>query len=403
MKTLTDTVERLGRENARTLIGGAPEGFDALFIAALSEAGAGAGNDVMVVARDDVSMARKAEALAFFSPAVECLEFPAWDCLPYDRVSPRGGLVNRRIDTLAQLSDAGNKEKTGKGNTGRVVLTTVSALLQRIPPRRGFADSALALNTGRRLDPGELDRFLLAQGYFRSDTVMEPGEYAKRGGIVDVFPAGAEAPLRLDFFGDELDGLRVFDPATQRTTASLTSAVLRPVSEVLLDEASITRFRSAYRVLFAKAGDDDPLYEAVSAGHRHIGMEHWLPLFHDRLETILDYLPGAHVVLDHQAEEARDARLDLIGEYYLTRRGFADKKPQGGTVQSGAVYHPVPPEAMFLDAREWDDLLSRHAVSQLSPFAVPLSADASDAGGRGGHDFADVRVRPEANVFDAFA
>ena len=154
MKTLTDTVERLGRENARTLIGGVPEGFDALFITALSEAGAGAGNDVMVVARDDVSMARKAEALAFFSPAVECLEFPAWDCLPYDRVSPRGGLVNRRIDTLARLSDTGNMEKTRKGNTGRVVLTTVSALLQRIPPRRGFADSALALNTGRRLDPG---------------------------------------------------------------------------------------------------------------------------------------------------------------------------------------------------------------------------------------------------------
>jgi transcription-repair coupling factor (superfamily II helicase) len=394
LKTLTDTVKRLDGGNARTMIGGAPEGFDALLIAALSKAGSG--QDVVVVARDDVSMARKAEALAFFAPETEVLEFPAWDCLPYDRVSPRGELVNRRIDTLARLAGKDTK------NTGRVVLTTVSALLQRVPPRQGIADSALTLNIGKRLDPGELDRFLLAQGYFRSDTVMEPGEYAKRGGIVDVFPAGAEAPLRLDFFGDELEGLRVFDPATQRTTEKLTSAVLRPVSEILLDEASISRFRSAYRVLFAKAGDDDPLYEAISAGRRHIGMEHWLPLFHERLETLLDYLPDAHVVLDHQAEEARDARLELIAEYYLTRRGFADAKPKGGLAQTGAVYHPVPPEAMFLDAGQWDDLLSRHAVGRLSPFTVPASDGVIDAGGRGGHDFADVRVRPDGNVFDAF-
>ena len=397
MDTLTDTIKRLGSENVRTLVGGAPEGFDALLIASLAEAG----RDVMVVARDDVCMARKAEALAFFAPALRCLEFPAWDCLPYDRVSPRAELVNRRIDTLARLEEGRSEKKAGGEETGRVVLTTVSALSQRIPPRQGFADSALALEVGRQIDPGELDRFLLVQGYFRSETVMEPGEYAKRGGIVDVFPAGAETPIRLDFFGDELDGLRGFDPATQLTTDTLTSAVLRPVSEVLLDEASMTRFRSGYRVLFAKAGDDDPLYGAVSAGQRHIGMEHWLPLFHDRLETLLDYLPGAHVVLDHQCEEALAARLDLIAEYYLTRKGFAETKPKGGPVQAAAVYHPVPPEAMFLDAREWDDLLAKHPVSQLSPFSAPEGAGATDAGGRGGHDFADIRVRPDANVFDA--
>ena len=393
MDTLTDTIKRLGQDNVRTLLGGAPEGFDTLLIAALAERG----RDVVVVARDDVSMARKAEALAFFAPEVGCLEFPAWDCLPYDRVSPRTELVNRRIDTLARLAEGVREE------TGRVVLTTVSALSQRVPPRQGFADSALVLNVGHPMDPGQLDRFLLANGYFRSDTVMEPGEYAKRGGIVDVFPAGAEFPLRLDFFGDELDGLRGFDPATQMTTETLTSAVLRPVSEVLLDETSITRFRSAYRVLFAKAGDDDPLYGAISAGQRHIGMEHWLPLFHERLETLLDYLPGAHVVLDHQCEEALASRLELIGEYYLTRKGFADTKPKGGLVQAGTVYHPVPPDAMFLDDREWDDLLAKHPVSQLSPFAAPEGANATDAGGRGGHDFADVRVRPDANVFDALS
>ena len=407
MDSLNNIAKRLGAGGAgaagRTLLGGVPEGFDALLIGALAGE-AGDTGDVLVIARDDVGMARHAEALAFFAPGVECLEFPAWDCLPYDRVSPKPELVNRRIDTLARLMDS-----NGAGGRGRVILTTVSAVLQRVPPQHGFADASMTLEAGRQLNPDDLDGFLQINGYARTDTVMEPGEFAKRGGIVDVFPTGAKDPLRLDFFGDELEGLRAFDAASQRTTGSLKTATLRPVSEVLLDEASISRFRSGYRVLFAKAGDDDPLYGAVSAGHRQIGMEHWLPLFHEKLETLLDYLPQARVILDHQAEEARDARLELIAEYYITRRGFADAKPGashghiGG--QTGAVYHPVPPEALFLDAKEWEGLLTRRSVSQLSPFSTP-DGDAAidgviDAGARAGHDFADVRVQPDANVFDA--
>ncbi|MBI2978511.1 MAG: DEAD/DEAH box helicase, partial [Rhodospirillales bacterium] len=129
-------------------------------------------------------------------------------------------------------------------------------------------------------------------------------------------------------------------------------------------------------------------------------MEHWLPLFYDSLEALLDYLPGAAVVLDHQAEEARDARLDLIAEYYAARRDIA-AGPAGG----GAVYHPVPPEALFLDECEWKALLEDRAVGVLSPFAAPEAMgegyDAADAGGHQGRDFADVRVQPGANVFDA--
>ena len=316
--------------------------------------------------------------------------------LAFGRPFFQGGLINRRIDTLARLAEGVREE------TGRVVLTTVSALSQRVPPRQGFADSALVLNVGHPMDPGQLDRFLLANGYFRSDTVMEPGEYAPRGGIVDVFPTGAAEPLRLDFFGDELEALRTFDAASQRTTGKLKMAELKPVSEVMLDDGAISRFRSGYRVLFAKAGDDDPLYGAVSAGHRHIGMEHWLPLFHEKLETLLDYAPEARIVLDHQAEEARDARLDLIAEYYAARRSFLDAKPKTGLGPAGAPYHPVPPEALFLDAKDWDRLLADRSVAGLSPFAVPDDGPgAIDAGARAGHDFADVRVRPDANVFDA--
>ncbi|MCH7936577.1 MAG: transcription-repair coupling factor, partial [Proteobacteria bacterium] len=227
MDALKETIKRLDAASGRVSIGGAPDGFDALLLAALAERD-GKGREVLFVARDDIGMARTSEALAFFAPGLERLEFPAWDCLPYDRVSPRPELVSLRIDTLTRLL-----EPPGVGR-GRMVLTTVSAFIQRVPPRKGFADAVLTVTQGQRLDPARLIDFLSRHGYVRSDTVMEPGEFAQRGGIVDVFPGGADNPLRLDFFGDEVDAIRVFEAAGQRTTGEQESVLLKPVSEVLL-------------------------------------------------------------------------------------------------------------------------------------------------------------------------
>lgn len=367
----------------RTLIGGAPAGYDALVLAELAQ-----GREVLFVARDDGQLAATAEALAFFAPGLERLEFPAWDCLPYDRVSPNGEIVARRIDCLTRLLD----EPVGKG--GRLVLTTVAALAQRVPPRAAFKGASLKIAIGDRRAPDDLAAFLVGNGYGRAETVMEPGEFALRGGILDVYPPGAPQPLRLDFFGDELDGIRTFDPVSQRTSGKAEAAVLKPVSEVPLDEAAVSRFRSGYRALVGGGAAADPLYESVSAGRRHMGMEHWLPLFHEGLETLLDYLPAAAVVLDHQAEEARDSRSDQIDEYYSARRSTAE------TAYGGAPYHPVPPASLFLDAAGWGDLLSGRAVVQLSPFGVPEETGL-DAGGRGGKDFADARLQTGVNLFEA--
>ena len=367
----------------RTLIGGAPAGYDALVLAELAQ-----GRDVLFVARDDGQLAATAEALAFFAPGLDRLEFPAWDCLPYDRVSPNGEIVARRIDCLTRLLD----EPAGKG--GRLVLTTVAALTQRVPPRAAFKGASLKIAIGDRRAPDDLAAFLVGNGYGRAETVMEPGEFALRGGILDVYPPGAPQPLRLDFFGDELDGIRTFDPVNQRTSGKAEAAVLKPVSEVPLDEAAVSRFRSGYRALVGGGAAADPLYESVSAGRRHMGVEHWLPLFHEGLETLLDYLPEAAVVLDHQAEEARDSRFDQIDEYYSARRSTAE------TAYGGAPYHPVPPASLFLDAAGWGDLLSGRAVVQLSPFGVPEETGL-DAGGRGGKDFADARLQTGVNLFEA--
>ena len=157
-------------------------------------------------------MARFAAALAFFHPEIEALTFPAWDCLPYDRVSPNGEIVSRRIDTLTRLATAPTRQAA-------IVLTTVNALVQRVPPRRLFDGRVLTLGPGGRIALDRLQSFFRNNGYIRTDTVREPGEYAMRGGIVDLYPAGAAQPVRLDFFGDTLEmpaRLRPADAALDR-------------------------------------------------------------------------------------------------------------------------------------------------------------------------------------------
>jgi transcription-repair coupling factor (superfamily II helicase) len=387
----------------RSLLSGTPDGVDALMVAELAREAQG---DTLVVARDDGRMARLSEALAFFAPDVEILEFPGWDCVPYDRVSPHVDVVARRIDTLSKLAQSGPGSKLAQSGPGsklaqgpgkRVILTTVAALLQRVPPRRKLEANSFVARAGARISVDALVSFLGRNGYTRADTVMEPGEFAVRGGIIDLFPPGIAEPLRLDFFGDDLDTVRSFDPMSQRTTGKLDGFTLEPVSEVLLDEPSIARFRTGYREAFGIPGSNDPLYEAISAGIKFTGMEHWLPLFHDGLDTLFAYVPEGAVILDAQADEAAEARWALILEYYEARRTISGS----GVVDAGMVYHPIPPPHLYVERDEWSRQLSFRPVVQLSQFSAPESPTSVDAEGKPGRDFADVRSLPGANVYDA--
>ena len=267
-------------------------------------------------------MARFAAALAFFHPELDALTFPAWDCLPYDRVSPNSEIVSRRIDTLTRLA-------TGAGDTPRVVLTTVNALVQRVPPRSLFDGRVLILRPGGRIGARPVAELLSATTATSAPTrCANPANLRCAAASSTSIPQGRPQPLRLDFFGDTLESIRSFDPLTQRSTGKLDQAALRPVSEVLLDDAAIRRFRSRYREQFGATGTDDPLYESVSAGRRYVGMEHWLPLYYEQLETLFDYLPGAGLSFDHQAEEARDHRLEAIADFYAARHNV---RPWRGT------------------------------------------------------------------------
>src|SRR5271170_2879139 len=383
MTGLTEIIRSLSQRPRAVTLFGAPEGYDAAAV------GAGAAQSWLHVCRDDGRMARFAAALGFFHPELNVLTFPAWDCLPYDRVSPNGEIVSRRIDTLTRLATAPPDKL--------VVLTTVNALVQRVPPRGLFDGRVLTLRTGGRVGLDRLQSFFRNNGYIRTDTVRESGEFAIRGGIVDLFPAGAAEPLRLDFFGDTLESVRSFDPLSQRSTGKLDGAALRPVSEVLLDEDAVRRFRSRYREQFGATGTDDPLYESVSAGRRYPGMEHWLPFYYERLETLFDYLPGAGISLDYQAEEVRGHRLEAIGDSYAARHNVTPVARAGAP-----VYRPIQPDQLYLDRREWQAALHGRPVVQLSPFGADSSdGDAFDAGARPARSFAAERADPNIVLFEA--
>ncbi len=370
----------------RIILGGAPEGFDARLLLREREKG----RPVLHVARDDKRAEAMRAALAVLAPDVVVLDFPAWDCLPYDRVSPNPEISSRRMATLAALAD---------GLPGAfVVLSTLGAVTQRIPAAEVVRASSFRAVVGERVDEARLKAFLTRMGFSPVSTVAEPGDYAIRGGIVDIYPPGPGGPVRLDFFGDVLDGARRFDAASQRTIEKLARVEFAPVSEVVLDEAGITRFRQNYRVEFGSAGTDDPLYEAVSAGRKHQGMEHWLPFFHDRLETIFDYLPTASVLLDDQVTPARLARWAAIDDAYDARAEAMAAKGRMDT-----VYKPVPPGLLYLDDAGWEAAVAGHRLVQLSPLAQPPGPGVLDAGGRIGRSFAPERQQEKISLFDALA
>jgi transcription-repair coupling factor (superfamily II helicase) len=375
-------------------LAGVADGAEARVVADLARAVASGANppavSAAVVCRDGSRMAALSRALVFFAPDIEVLEFPAWDCLPYDRVSPHPAAVAQRMMTLARLARV-----TGRAHPA-VLLTTVNAVLQRVPERALIAKQSLSAAPGNVLPMAGITQWLELNGFNRAATVREAGDYAVRGGIIDLFAPGRDAPVRLDFFGDTLETIRSFDPETQRTTEELRALDLVPMAEFQLTSDTIRLFRTGYVAAFGAAEPDDVLYQAVSEGRRHAGMEHWLPLFHRQMETLFDYIFGSPIVTEPLAEEAAHERLAQIADYYQARKDALGK--DGG----GAPYKPLPPDRLYLAEDEWRARLQGAALAHLTPFAAPdTAADTIDIGAHAGHNFTAERNTPGANVFEA--
>ena len=374
----------------------APDGFDAVVLADLTRALAKSGGErpaVLVhVARESQRAQPFRDALAFAAPDIEILDFPAWDCQAYDRVSPNTAIAARRMTVLSRLA-----RSKASSERPRIVSTTVSALVQRLPPLGRVAQDSFSAAPGNSVSTDDLVAWLETNGFMRSDTVRDTGEYAVRGGIIDLFAPGLVQPVRLDFFGATLESIRTFDAETQRSTGQMRSLDLVPMSEVQLTTDTIRNFRQAYLAKFGAQTRRDPLYDTISEGRRHPGMEHWLPLFYGSMGTLFDYVGDCPVVLDPLAEEAANERLSNIKDHYDARASAFEQSP------STVTFKPLPPESLYLTPAEWRDRLAKRPVVRMTAFAAsaPAGATVVDCGAKPGRSFAPERAEDGRNVFDA--
>jgi transcription-repair coupling factor (superfamily II helicase) len=369
----------------RTILSGLPDGLDAMVLPEVALAAGARG--LMHVCRDDQHVAALEEQISYFDSTMELLRFPAWDCLPYDRVSPSADILARRLAVLARL--------VKPSGTPFILLTTTNAVLQRTIPQSLIEQGTFIANPGQRVNGDKLQAFLVGNGFSRVGTVVDPGDFAVRGGLIDIYPPGAGVPVRLDFFGDTLESIRSFDAQSQRSIAQLKTLVLHPANEVLLNTQSISSFRSGYAEAFGGIDINDPLYESVTSARRYQGMEHWLPLFHGSLGTIFDYVPHAVLSLAHASAESMAARHEQVEEFYDARREAQTKQSFGA-----APYKPLKPGRLYLSADEWEQLCADRTVLEQSPFESPSSSTISFSG-RQGRSFAAERAEAGGNVYDA--
>ena len=379
---MTDIQKILTAKKPMTLAG-APAGFLPWLAADLARAAKGR---AVFIAPDEAAMRALADAAGYFAPELEVLSFPAWDCLPYDRSSPSLRATSERLGTLHAL-----QRKTERP---QLLVTTVNAATQRTLTPFRVRQLVARLAPGERIDRDRLASLLQANGYVRTDTVADAGEFAVRGGLVDLFPAGRSEALRLDFFGDEIESVRRFDPTTQRTIASAEGGfTLLPASETLLDEESIKRFRARYREKFGATATGDPVYQAVSEGRRLAGVDHWLPLFEERLDTLFAHLSDDDIVVrDTHDAGAADARFEAIADYY-------ENRTRAQTAGPGS-YRPLEPDTLYLPREEWRDLIEARPLHLITQFHEPESATVLDFEVDAARDFAPERSQ-NANVYEA--
>lgn len=379
-------LQKIVRATAPLTLAGVPTGFLPWLLADLARA---ATKRAVFIAADEAEMRAIASAAHYFAPDLDTVSFPAWDCLPYDRASPTLRVMAERVAALHKLQ----QPLSGP----QLLVTTANAAAQRTLTPFRVRQLVATLKPGERIGRDKLAALLQANGYQRVETVIDSGEFAVRGGLVDLFPSGEEHGLRLDFFGDEIESVRTFDPADQRTTGRVDGFTLLPASEALLDDESVKRFRSRYRERFGANATGDPLYQAISESRRLSGMEHWLPLFEEKLTTLFDHLgpvddDGTIIARGSGVPAAIDARFEAISDYHANRVRAQSSDP--------GSYRPLPADSLYLTADEWATRLLTARAHLVSQFHEPESVAVVDFEVDGPKDFGPERAAG-ANVYEA--
>ncbi|MCQ2965225.1 MAG: transcription-repair coupling factor [Alphaproteobacteria bacterium] len=338
------------------ILSGIPEASTAYFLNQLTHQV----KKIVFICRDEKRLQQIEQEILFYGINFNLLVFPSWDTVPYDRISPSSDIISKRINTLSFLN---NDDE----NSNTLLLTSIPAILQKLPPKN-FFEKSYKIEVGNNLDILSLKEYLANNGYQKTEQVMECGEYAIRGGIIDIFPAGFEEPVRLDLFGDEIESIRLFDPITQITSKNITFFNFKPANEIILNKESISHFRTMYRSIYG-VGEDDILYQNISEGKKYPGIENWLPFFYDNLSSLFDFIPNYTILKDYQFEEMLKYKIEQINEFYQARISNLN------THQSDEknIYRPVPKEMLFMDKQFLEEKISLMPNYDVCPFDYPNS------------------------------
>lgn len=287
----------------------------------------------LLIAQDNLRASQLLAELQFFidkSSSQEILFFPDWETLPYDQFSPHQDIISERLYTLSRLQQT----------TNAIVIAATSTIMHRVCPPHYITQYGFALRIGQSLETNAFRDQLQQAGYYCVNKVLEHGEFAVRGAIIDVYPMGSEWPFRIERFDDNIESLRRFDPDTQRTIEKITDINLLPAREFPLNEESILKFRRAFREHFSGNPSHCPIYEAVSNGQFPNGIEYYLPLFFNQTATIFDYLP-------------KEAALCLIGPISESAEQFSHELNLRYEQRRFDVSRPIlSPQTCFLTPTE---------------------------------------------------
>ncbi len=328
---------------------------DALLLAQLAQREKSAHKITAIITSDATDAQRLMDEMAFFAPDLRCALFPDWETLPYDSFSPHQDLISERLATLWRISQ----------READVVLVPATTALYRLAPPSFLAGYTFHFKTKQRLDEAKLKSQLTLAGYSHVTQVVSPGEYAVRGGLIDLFPMGSAVPFRVDLFDDEIDSIRTFDPDSQRSLYPVPEVRLLPGREFPMDEEARARFRNRWRELLEGDPTKSRIYKDIGNGVATAGIEYYLPLFFDETASVFDYLGAQATVVLHG---------DLESAF---QRFWQDTKDRYRLLHGDRERPTLPPEALFLSTEQFYARSNDYAQLAIKPRSADSAAEAS--------------------------
>ncbi|PKO61770.1 MAG: transcription-repair coupling factor [Betaproteobacteria bacterium HGW-Betaproteobacteria-18] len=337
---------------------------DALLLAQLALRDKAAHKITAIVTADALDAQRLIDEVAFFAPELRCVLFPDWETLPYDTFSPHQDLISERLATLWRIS------QRDRDSGADVVVVPATTALYRLAPPSFLAAYTFHFKVKQQLNEAKLKAQLTLAGYSHVTQVVSPGEYAVRGGLIDLFPMGSPVPYRVDLFDDEIDSIRTFDPDSQRSLYPVPEVRLLPGREFPMDDEARARFRNRWRELLEGDPTRSRIYKDIGAGVATAGIEYYLPLFFEDTATVFDYFGEAATVVLHGDLEPAFAHF------------WQDTRERYRLVQGDPERPVLPPDALFLSAEQFYARVNQHAQLAIKPVRaepIPVRAEPVEA------------------------